>query len=687
MGYILIIAEKPSAAERIAKALDENAKPTVCEEDGIRYYKATRDKNELIIVPALGHLFLVRQKSGGWVYPVFNIEWVAAYRVNKRAANTKRFINLISKLAKGADLFISATDFDIEGSQIAYNILKYACGSDSLSRAKRMKFSTLTEKELLKAYYSLSESLDWGLIEAGRTRHEIDWIYGINLSRAMTASLKNAAGRHCILSTGRVQGPTLYFVAKREYEIKSFVPRPYWEVKVQVRIHGKPHVLQYGKGKILLKSEADAIVEECSNRTGVVTEIHSTERELNPPPPFDIGSLQSEAYSLFGYTPSRTMAIAERLYLAALISYPRTGSQKFPPSIDLASILEQLRKCEQYEPIVNSILSSGKLSPAEGKKDDPAHPPIHPTGVLPEEKLSPEEERIFDLIVRRFLATFGPPSIRESMKIVVKVSSHDFYLRGTKTKFAGWLDAYKPYARIEETELPDVDEGDQVEITGVFLEEKYTSPPPRYNPSSLLKLMEANQIGTKATRAEIIETLYERRYIVGKQIEMTDLGFTVINVLSSYCPKVLSVDLTRELEEAMNQIELQKKTRQEVLMDAIERLTPILEEFKLKEIEIGKALHESLVIMWEKESTLGECPMCGGQLKIVKSRKSKKRFVGCSNYWNAKCNFSAPLPQTGIIEPTRRKCPDCGFPTVLIKRPRRRPQEICVNWQNCQGAK
>ncbi|MBS7248185.1 MAG: DNA topoisomerase I [Candidatus Jordarchaeales archaeon] len=687
MSYTLIIAEKPSAAERIAKALDENGKPEVYEENGVRYYKATRDKTKLVIVPAIGHLFSVSQKGGGWTYPVFNVEWVATYRVNKRASNTKHFIDLISKLAKDADSFISATDFDIEGSQIAYNILKYACGTESLSKAKRMKFSALTKDELVNAYYSLSQTLDWGLIEAGRARHEIDWIYGINLSRALMTSLKNVAGKYHTLSTGRVQGPTLSFIARREREIKSFVPKPYWTISAQAEINGGLYVLQYEKGKILTKSEAEKVVEECSGQVGIITDVSSSERTLSPPPPFDISSLQSEAYSLFGYTPSRTMAIAERLYLAALISYPRTGSQKFPPSIDLLSILRQLREHERYTRIVECILSRGKLSPTEGKKEDPAHPPIHPTGTLPEEKLSPEEEKLFDLIVRRFLAVFGPPSIRESIKVTIAVSSHIFHLRGMKTKVAGWQEAYEPYVRTEEIEIPPVREGEQVKIVNVNLEEKYTAPPPRYNPNSLLKLMEANQIGTKATRADIIETLYERRYITGRQIEITDLGLSVINVLSAYCPRVLSVDLTRELEEAMNQIESQKKTRQEVIVDAIEKLTPILEDFKRKEKEIGEALREALFKIQQKQFSLGKCPLCGGELKIIRSRKSRKRFVGCLNYWSGTCNFSAPLPQAGILEPTGKTCPNCGFPTLLVRRPRRRPQELCVNWQKCQGAK
>jgi len=685
LGYTLIIAEKPTAAERIAKALDERGNPKSYDKDGVRYYRAIRDGRELVIVPAIGHLFSVSQKGSGWAYPVFNIKWVAAYRVNKHASNTKSFIKVISKLAEGADSFISATDFDIEGSQIAYNILKYVCGPDSVLKAKRMKFSTLTRDELVKAYYSLSPTLDWGLIEAGRARHEIDWIYGINLSRAMMLSLKHSTGKYYTLSTGRVQGPTLSFVAKREREIKSFVPKPYWVISAQAKIEGTLYPLHYAEGKIQSKKDAERVVNECSGQSGSVTAISLSERTLKPPHPFDIGTLQSEAYSHFGFTPSRTLRIAERLYLSALISYPRTGSQKFPPSVNLKEILKGLEKHRNYASLVREILAREALTPAEGKKDDPAHPPIHPTGTLPEEQLTSEEEKLFDLIIRRFLAIFGPPSIRESVKAEIKVASHIFYLKGIKTKVAGWQKAYGPYAKVEDKEFPSLQEEQEIQVVEVKLEERYTAPPPRYNPKSLLNLMEANQIGTKATRAEIIDTLYARHYITGKQIELTDLGFSVVSVLSTYCPSVLSVNLTRKLEEEMSKIELQEKSRQEVLIDAIEKLIPILENFKRKELEIGAALEEALAKVNRKHFVLGVCPICGGELKIIKSRKSHKRFVGCSNYWNNKCNFSAPLPQSGIIEPTGKTCPKCGFPTVIIRRPKRRPQELCVNWQNCEG--
>jgi len=200
--------------------------------------------------------------------------------------------------------------------------------------------------------------------------------------------------------------------------------------------------------------------------------------------------------------------------------------------------------------------------------------------------------------------------------------------------------------------------------------------------------MENQHIGTKATRAEIIDTLYSRGYITGERIFMTPLGFSVINILSKYCPKVLSVELTRELEQEMEEIETNRRTRQEVIIDAVEKLTPILKELKLKEKVIGQGLSEALASLRREKSTIGICPICKeGSLTIMHSKKTRKRFIGCSNYWTKKCSFSVPIPQEGDIETTGENCQYCGFPMVRIRRSRKKPWNMCINWQNCPGGK
>ena len=186
--YTLIITEKPDAANRIAMALDEDGNPKKMFDSGVPYYHAFRN-GEIIVVPALGHLYTVASKEKNKRdYPVFEYQWVPRYLVERKASKIRTWLKVISKLAANAENFVDACDFDIEGSIIGYNILKYACGSEQ--NAKRMKYSTLTKEELQESYANLLPHLDLALIEAGLTRHEVDWLYGINLSRALNDSCK-----------------------------------------------------------------------------------------------------------------------------------------------------------------------------------------------------------------------------------------------------------------------------------------------------------------------------------------------------------------------------------------------------------------------------------------------------------------------------------------------------------------
>ena len=677
--YTLIVTEKPEAARRIAEALDIKGKPKKIEENGVPYYVAERNKR-IVVVPALGHLYTVTHERGGRnYYPVFNFTWAPRYMAERGAEQIRLWIKTISKLAENAAEFIDACDYDIEGSVIGYCILKYACGGKE-NAAKRMKFSTLTKKELENAYEKPLSSLDFALIEAGKTRHEVDWLYGVNLTRALTLAAKRWSGKYATLSTGRVQGPTLKFLVEREKSIRCFVPTPYWTIKAYVEIQGQTFEVEYEKEIIERKIDAENIVNDCKGKTGKISKINVRTIKQLPPIPFDIGSLQTEAYGLFGYTPRRTLNIAERLYLSALISYPRTSSQKLPPAINYEGILKGLSKKSDYQKLAAELLSKEKLVPREGKKKDPAHPAIYPTGNMPDRELSEPERRIWDLIVRRFMAVFGEPAIKQSMRASIEVNGHTFYLRGRVTLKEGWTKFYAPYIRSEEVALPPIKEGEEVRILDVNSEDKFTRPPPRYNPSSLLKKMEEVGIGTKATRADIIQTLYDRKYIVDERMVVTDLGFDIIDVLDNYCPAVLSVKLTKELENKMERIQVNGEKRENVLFEAVTILKPILEEFKNKEAEIGEALSEAIRKARIQERIIGQCPNCGtGQLMILYSRKTKKRFIGCTNYFKGICKTSFPLPQRGTLKPTGNQCKECGWPTIQVRIKGKRPWNLCFN--------
>ena len=676
--YTLIITEKPDAAARIAAALDVDGKPKRILDNGVPCYEVTRDKN-LVVVPALGHLYTVASDAKGSGYPVFEFRWVPLYLAERGAKRTRVWLQTIAKLAKNADAFIDACDYDVEGSIIGYCILKYACGGKE-AEAKRMKYSTLTKEDVQESYATALPSLDFSLIEAGLARHEVDWLYGVNLSRALTQAAKKRSGRYTTLSTGRVQGPTLKFLAMREKTIRSYVPVPYWTITATISIGNTIFEVPYEKKAVETKDETKAIVKACKSKNGTIVKIETKKLLVSPPTPFDLGSLQNEAYRLFKYTPMFTSKIAQRLYLDALISYPRTSSQKLPPAIGYEAILQKLTKNREHGRPARELLSKPELEPKEGRNIDPAHPAIYPTGNLPERILNRVEKNIWNLIVRRFIAVFGEPALEQTVKVTLSIGGYKFLLEGKETLDEGWLHFYKPYAHSKDAQLPRMVEGQDVDVEKIISHDEFTRPPPRYNPSSLLKRMQKENLGTKATRAGIIQTLYDRKYISEQRILTTDLGFEVINVIQKHCPTILSSTMTAGLEEEMSRIQERNDTRENVVNRTIETLTPITERLKEKETVIGEQLNRVLRKAEQDERTIGACPTCKtGKLIIIHSKKSGKRFVSCTNYFEGTCKTAFPLPQKGIVKPLGVNCKGCGSATVRVWTRGNRSWKLCLN--------
>ncbi|EEB73007.1 DNA topoisomerase I [Thermococcus sp. AM4] len=715
----LIIAEKPNVARKIAYALAEG-KPVRKTIGKVSYYEFTRDGKKVIVAPAVGHLFSLAPKTKTYGYPVFDIEWVPVYVAEKGKGYAKDYIKALATLAKKADEFIVACDYDTEGEVIGYTALKYACGVDP-SKAKRMKFSALTKKDLLKAWYNLEPTINFGMADAGIARHVLDWYWGVNLSRALTSAIKRASGKWMVLSTGRVQGPTLKFLVEREKEIQSFKPKPYWVIKMILEKEGKQYTATYEKDKIWDEEEAKRIVQEAKKGPAFVEKVEVKQQKRNPPVPFDLGTLQREAYSAFGYSPKKTLEIAQRLYEKGYTSYPRTSSQKLPKNLNFRSILQNLAKLPEYKPFAHELLGKGNLKPVEGKKEDPAHPAIYPTGELPKPgELSKDEKNIYDLVVRRFLALFMEPAVRESVKVIINSNGHRFILSGARTLKEGWLKVYGKYVKFDEVILPQFREGEPVKVVQIKREKKKTKPPARYSPAAVIKKMEDLGIGTKATRAQILETLYSRGYIEGKKkIKVTPLGMRVVEALEKNVPDIVSVELTRAFEEKMEEIMAGKAKKDEIIEESKDQLIKILKVFKEKELDIGKMLLETTgtgvttskdSVRVEKSKSqsgtsrasaksgteepkkaksperqrlvLGKCPKCGGDLVLKYNRKTGKRFVGCSNW--PKCNVTYPILQRGEVIPTNKTCCN-GAPVVKI-REKGREYEICLD-MNCKDWK
>jgi DNA topoisomerase-1 len=687
----LIITEKPAAAAKIADALSKGSAKKTTDRNRVSYYEFERDGEKFIVGCAVGHLFGLSQKQKKADFPNFDIEWTPNYE-KKNAEYTKKYYNVLKKLIKKADGFIIACDYDIEGEVIGWNVLRFIAGKDAEKNAKRMKFSSLTKKELEKSYKKLHKNIDWGQAIAGETRHYLDWFYGINLSRGLMKALSQT-GRFRILSIGRVQGPGLQIVVDKEMKIKNFKPEPFWRVFLLIKdINNKKIEVKYPKD---ITKESELLKFKQLKGKKAKAETTVKQEKQSPPAPFDLTTLQTEAYRFFKLTPGQTLQIAQNLYLKGLISYPRTSSQKLPESIGYKLILNKLKK---YTQLVKYAVNK---KPVEGKKSDPAHPSIYPTGESGELKAG--DKKIYDLIVRRFISCFAKPALIENKKIEVLIDSLKFYTKGLQIKDKTWMNVYK--VKIKEIKLPDIN--GEVDIKEIRIEEKMTEPPKRYSPASLVRELEKKNLGTKATRAGITETLYSRGYIKGKSIEATPLGINLVSSLKKYSPIILDEELTRKIEREMEDIQLGKnyeelnKKEEKVINEAKENIKKISQDINKNLNKIGKEIGEGHSELWKKEreeNMLTQCPTCKkGNLRILYSRQYKRYFIGCSNYPDCRTTFT--LPPNGLIKPSMKKnektedngekneeinelCKECGFPLLISFRKGKRPWKFCFN-PNC----
>lgn len=379
----VIICEKPKSAEKIAQALSSNIKKMKYGRK-VNYWEINEKDKKITIISAVGHLYSLTPKNQKEkVY--FDLKWVPSYETQKNLNYVKDYVYAIKKLGKGADKYIHACDYDIEGTLIGFNALKYACGENSIDITSRMKFSTLTKKDLIDAYNNQIE-LDIHQVNGGIARHIVDFYFGVNISKALTTAVRKAKYRYLQLSAGRVQTPTLSILVNREKEIQKFVPEPYWLIKALLENKYEKNkdediIADHVEGKIFDSERAEKIFESCQGVDSTVNKVKISETIRKPPIPFNLGGLQSEAHTVFGFSPKKTQTIAQNLYTEGYTSYPRTSSQKLPESLEFKKIFKHLSANEVFKKHIDSLPQ--KTKPNEGKKTDAAHPAIHPTGIIP----------------------------------------------------------------------------------------------------------------------------------------------------------------------------------------------------------------------------------------------------------------------------------------------------------------
>lgn len=665
----LIITEKDLSARRIAQVLSRNKVKTE-KLNKVPVYEFTgKDGEDTKCIGLKGHILAIDfpEEYKNWL-DVDPVSLINAEIV--KIPSEKNIVKVLQKIGKEADLVISATDFDREGELIGVEALEKIKEVKSGVRVKRARYSSLTESEIKGAFDNL-EDVYLNLASAGEARQDVDLIWGAVLTRFTSRATGRLGNR--FLSVGRVQTPTLRLIAEREKERISFVPQTYWQIKGLFEKDGETFEAYHSHGRFLNKKEAEEVLQRLKE-TGEIKSIQKKERWIASPAPFNTTSFLSAAASL-GLSVQNAMRIAEGLYMHGFISYPRTDNTVYPPAINIKEVLYILKNSPDLGELAQKILGQKIIQPTRGKKEAKDHPPIYPVNVVEKEKLSPQDWKIYELVVRRFFATLAPKNIREDTTVEIDVNKEIFIAKGSIIKEWGWLEFY-PYQKRKEEFLPKLEVKDIVKLLKYEQEEKQTEPPPRYSQSTLIKKMEQLMLGTKSTRHVIIQNLYDRRYIYGNPIIPTETGLAIAEALTKYAKPISEPEMTRNLEISMDRIAEGDLEANKVVNESREILSSVMSDLKLNQEGFVVRIKEGI----REDTFIGKCT-CGGDLKIIRAKKSGKRFVGCSNY--PQCNKAFPLPQSGEILRQEESCPDCGMPRIQViikgKRRKRGPWILCIN--------
>lgn len=719
----LVITEKNDAAQQIARLLCSVGKPKADKVYNTPVYRFDVDGEEWVTIGLRGHIlapdfptelkfdgnlgwYAVSQegevlpadvpdglprppyeskrkpflKDGvdikGWKVP--SLPYLVWAPIEKLPAE-KEIIRALKNLAKKADSVVIGTDFDREGELI---------GSDALAMVRdvapdvpvsRARYSAFTKAEIDHAFANLVE-LDQNLADAGESRQYIDLIWGAALTRYLTMAKFGGFGN--VRSAGRVQTPTLALVVERERERLAFKPEDFWVIGGEARPAGagddEAFKISHANGRFTDREAAETAFSHVEGATtGTVTEVVKKSRTQRPPAPFNTTSLQAAA-AAEGISPARTMRIAESLYMDGLISYPRVDNTVYPRSLDLRATVKAIAEVPQYAPACRELLAREKLTATRGKTETTDHPPIYPTAPADPAKLEPAQWKLYNLIARRFLATLSDAAVIEGTKISVDVAGEPFQASGDVLKVPGFRAVY-PFGLKRDEQLPALEQGDAVDVREMQLEAKQTEPPARYSQGRLVQEMEKRGLGTKSTRASIIERLYQVKYFKGQPsgpIEPSQLGMAIIDALHTYAPRITTPDMTSELEEDMTHVAEGRDTQEQVVQHSRALLAGMLDALIEHKDDLGEAISDAVTA----DARVGACPKCGKDLVMKTSAKTRGSFIGCMGWPD--CDVTYPVPSGVRVSPLEGEaavCPECGAPRIKCQPFRQKAYEVCVN--------
>ena len=706
----LVVPEKNIAAQKIAELLG-TGKPKADKVYSTPVYRFQCDGEDWVTIGLRGHILepnfaphLVYRKRGGWAAVDANGEMIptdipsslpkppfkkkkpftedgvelSAWKMDslpylvyapiEKLPKEKDIIRSLKNLAKKADSIVIATDFDREGELIGADALSCIRQANETAPVSRARYSAITKQEINHAFQNLVD-MDMDLASAGRSRQDIDLIWGAALTRYLT--LVKFAGYGNVRSAGRVQTPTLALIVERERERLAFVPEDYWVIKGDFDNSEMEFSAPHSTARFKDEASAKAVMEHVQGQSrALVASIEKRTRTQQPPAPFNTTSLMAAA-SAEGISPARTMRIAESLYMDGYISYPRVDNTVYPASLDLAATVEKLAGNPAYAPYCKKLLAGGPLHATRGKQETTDHPPIHPTNAATPDTLDASAYKLYNLIARRFLATLSGPATIEGTKVGLNVNGELFVARGDVLVKPGFREIY-PYGQKKDEQLPALVEGAEIDFKGASLTKKQTEPPARYSQGKLIQEMEKRGLGTKSTRHSIIERLYTVKYVQNEPIEPSALGMAVCDALGSFAPHVTTPDMTAQLEREMDSIAQGKVTKDEVVMHSRNLLSDQLAELLPHSEEVKDALADAVAA----DAYVGKCPKCGKDLQLRASQKTRSMFIGCAGWPD--CDVTYPLPK-GKVESTETPCPVCGMPQIKVTPFRSKPHMQCID--------
>ncbi|MFP8888906.1 DNA topoisomerase I [Natrialbaceae archaeon A-CW2] len=645
----LIITEKDNAARRIADILSGES-ATATRENGVNVYEWGGKR----CVGLSGHVV-------GVDFPPEYSDWRDVEPVElvdasiEKTPTKENIVATLRILSRQAERVIIATDYDREGELIGKEAYEIVRDVNEDVPIDRVRFSSITKNEVQRAFDEPDE-IDFDLAAAGEARQIIDLVWGAALTRFLSLSAGQLGND--FISVGRVQSPTLKLIVDREREIQAFDPDDYWELFADLTKDDEPFEAQYfyldeddnEAERVWDEGAATEAYETLSGASqATVTEVNGRTRTDSPPTPFNTTQFIRAAGAI-GFSAKRAMSIAEDLYTDGFITYPRTDNTVYPDDLEPEDLLESFVEHPELGESAQSLLESDDdLVPTEGDEETTDHPPIYPTGEIPTRgsDVNEDEWRVYELVVRRYYATVAEPAIWEHLKVVAEADGCLLKANGKRLVDPGYHEVY-PYFSTSENYVPAVDEGEELAVSDVELEAKQTQPPRRYGQSRLIETMEDLGIGTKSTRHNTLEKLYDRGYIESDPPRPTQLAMAVVDAAEQYADQVVSEEMTAQLEADMDAIATGEATLEDVTDESREMLEAVFEQLEASREEVGDHLRKSL----KADKQLGPCPECGESLLVRRSRYGSY-FVGCDGYPD--CEFTLQLPSTGkplILEET-----------------------------------